>query len=727
MFKSLILVLLWTLPVNSAASAQDQPRAQVGVSPTAFFYEADLGYSIMKDLDLVEVIIHESTDLVFRLFTDETAGEQIGPALVADGIDLAGVLVDSGGLFVVELDFGVELRDGVERWIEVTANELPLFPRESTLLLLGWDHARPGKGATPTPDPNAPVDEPVTPREPADKQTGPVVDGQGDQRGRSPGIGVAIVHRPVSPGVPLAGTGPRSDEFGRATPSPTDPDPDIRSNHAPGWQNNGNRIYYNSGNVGIGLNSPSFPLHVRSSAGRSFFIENTATTGIRYGGYVETHSNAGRALVGSATSPTGTGMGVLGISNADRGQAGRFVAASNTGVNIALFSKTNIDSGYGLFSTGGRNYMEGRLGIGKTNPQYSIDVNGKINATEFLVNGTPIGGGGGDITAVFPGLGLSGGGTSGDVTLSLNTTYTDNLYVNESQSAGGDISGPFSNLSVNRIRGRNISTNTPSTNQVLKWNGSSWAPGTDETGGGGSVWSTSGSNIYYNSGRVGIGTSAPNQSLDIRNGTIEITSSNNELAMRIFSQDRNQNGGFAMRNSGTLEIFGRSVAVIRSTFGLELVGNSGSWTDLYCGRIYTRAIQNGPGVPIVVDAVTGRINMSSSSRRYKHDIITLDDNNAAVLSLRPVSYRWNSNGEPDIGLIAEEVALVLPELVRFDEDGIPSGVDYSKISVYLVGVIRSQNDRLQALKNEQANTIKDLHERIERLEAAITKLTESRD
>ncbi|MTI23179.1 hypothetical protein E1176_19270 [Fulvivirga sp. RKSG066] len=51
--------------------------------------------------------------------------------------------------------------------------------------------------------------------------------------------------------------------------------------------------------------------------------------------------------------------------------------------------------------------------------------------------------------------------------------------------------------------------------QVLKWNGSAWVPGDDAVGTGGSLWTESGTDIYFNTGNVGVGTLAPEVKLHV--------------------------------------------------------------------------------------------------------------------------------------------------------------------------------------------------------------------
>ncbi|MCI0478931.1 hypothetical protein L0Y59_00085, partial [Candidatus Uhrbacteria bacterium] len=77
----------------------------------------------------------------------------------------------------------------------------------------------------------------------------------------------------------------------------------------------------------------------------------------------------------------------------------------------------------------------------ETNPIGAGDgLEGKITAPKYCIGAScitawPVAGGGGDITGVAVGTGITGGGTSGDVTIGLDTGYTDGRYVKKA----GDI------------------------------------------------------------------------------------------------------------------------------------------------------------------------------------------------------------------------------------------------------------------------------------------------
>jgi hypothetical protein len=125
----------------------------------------------------------------------------------------------------------------------------------------------------------------------------------------------------------------------------------------------------------------------------------------------------------------------------------------------------------------------------------------------------------------------------------------------------------------------------------------------------------------------------------------------------------------------------------------------------------------GVGTTVAVDS-DGRLLRFSSSRRYKTDIEPLADNAERVLDLQPVRFRWQSTGEADIGLIAEEVAEVMDNLVICDPEGRPDAVKYDRVALYLLSVVRAQQQQIEAAKAESQS----LASRMESLERTIQRM-----
>jgi|GEM_PF-5080469 len=115
-------------------------------------------------------------------------------------------------------------------------------------------------------------------------------------------------------------------------------------------------------------------------------------------------------------------------------------------------------------------------------------------------------------------------------------------------------------------------------------------------------------------------------------------------------------------------------------------------------------------IEIVADTGSGSIDFSAtnvfpSSARYKDQIETIDDADALMARLRGVRYLWREDGEPDIGLIADEVAEVLPELVEFNAEGSPEGVRLAPLVAVLIEHGKAQQ-----------RTIEELSDRVDALE-----------
>jgi hypothetical protein len=90
------------------------------------------------------------------------------------------------------------------------------------------------------------------------------------------------------------------------------------------------------------------------------------------------------------------------------------------------------------------------------------------------------------------------------------------------------------------------------------------------------------------------------------------------------------------------------------------------------------------------------------SIRYKKNVKTIENASKSIKNLRGVKYDLVDNTKKnELGLISEEVAKILPEIVSLDASGRPNEIDYKRITVVLI------------------ESIKDILIRIERLEKGV--------
>lgn len=89
---------------------------------------------------------------------------------------------------------------------------------------------------------------------------------------------------------------------------------------------------------------------------------------------------------------------------------------------------------------------------------------------------------------------------------------------------------------------------------------------------------------------------------------------------------------------------------------------------------------------------------ATSDERYKKDITTIVGALDKVSHLRGVSYTLKESGLGNIGLIAQEVESVIPDVVRTNDDGVKS-VTYGNIVGLLIEAIKELKQEIEELKN----------------------------
>jgi hypothetical protein len=402
--------------------------------------------------------------------------------------------------------------------------------------------------------------------------------------------------------------------------------------------------------------------------GQVFGGANTATagyftngsTGVGYGvqGTITGHGNTGYAgYFKNTDTSSNVNYGVYGIT-------------SSTGASSGVYGEADCANCYGVY--GYSTNANGVLATGGYNGVYAHSFStGTGNAVYALIDGA---------------------GNTGYAGYFSNTDTSSNVnYGIYASAAGANAYAGAFNGNVKMIGTNGLAFNT---NGWLYWSNSGTWQGillenvSLETinlvtkGAAPIVFATNNSEAMRitSTGSVGIGTTSPAATLDV-------VSTSTGAAYALRSTLNSTNTGYAgyFTNTDTASV----------SYGLYASTSSATgWAGYFNGNVY----------------VNGTITMSSD-RRMKKDIEPLDTEDAldGIALLRPVAFTWKKTGVEDMGLIAQEVDLVYPDLVTHSGADETLALKYTSLIAPMIASIQELKKRDDQLETENAALRRDFN------------------
>ena len=180
------------------------------------------------------------------------------------------------------------------------------------------------------------------------------------------------------------------------------------------------------------------------------------------------------------------------------------------------------------------------------------------------------------------------------------------------------------------------------------------------------------------------------------------TSGNNNVAV-------GSNAGANLTNGSNNIDLGANVVGANSDTNTIRIGKQGTQKSTFIAGIAGTAVT---GSTVVVSS-NGKLGVATSSARFKEAVKPMDKASEAILELRPVTFRYKEEidpeGAPQFGLIAEEVEKVDPDLVVRDEDGKVNTVRYEAVNAMLLNEFLKAHGKLeqQAQKEQEQQALID--------------------
>jgi trimeric autotransporter adhesin len=154
------------------------------------------------------------------------------------------------------------------------------------------------------------------------------------------------------------------------------------------------------------------------------------------------------------------------------------------------------------------------------------------------------------------------------------------------------------------------------------------------------------------------------------------------------------------------------------------IGRQGTQSATYIAGISGTPITGGVAVRVNAN---GQLGSVGSSVRFKQNIKPMDKMSEAIHALKPVSFRYKQeldpDGTPQFGLVAEDVAEVNPDLVARDAKGEVYTVRYEAVNAMLLNEFLKEHRKVEQLKNYFESKLAQQQKQIEALTAGLQKVS----
>jgi len=503
------------------------------------------------------------------------------------------------------------------------------------------------------------------------------------------------------------------------------------------------------GNVGIGTTSPQSKLHIETGSGGTY-NPNTNHDDVT----IEGSGNIGLQLFSPASS-----YQYIAFGDPDSVNAGY----------LRYYHGTNEM----VFRTNGGDRMvidsSGEVGIGTTSPGAKLDVvvsnvsvtpngdssgvfrNNGHNYISILSGDTSEGGiiFGNSADAADGYIAYKHGTGAADQAFAFGTANGERMRITKDGNVGINTTNPIDKLNVHGGTGDAATqqpkiavTRTSSTGNVLAGKMIVTTKPTDPTNHGNLVFqvkttaSSGESSAYYTdaitidgkNANVGIGTARPDYKLTINNDAANTNNpalyvkNPNSNTTAVIAEFVGDSDSIQIKNIGTGDY---AIYNSQQSNGIALFDGSGGVEIRYAGTTTLESDSTG-GIKVTGQlSATGDVVAYSSDERLKENIKPIESAVDKIKQLKGVTFDWNEKSEElgfepttktnDVGVIAQDVEAVFPQLVQlapFDiargEDGNATSksgedyktVNYARLTAVLIEAVKEQQQQIDELKKQ---------------------------